>query len=74
MMIPFLRADFLLIQTYEYLTGIPLQCSITIYCGLQNPKASQKKLLSWKELTLSKFALHMLPGDISFCDRLNLNY
>jgi medium-chain acyl-[acyl-carrier-protein] hydrolase len=65
-MIPLLRADFQLIQTYEYFADTPLECPIVVYGGLQDHDVPRDKLLLWKELTSSRFALHMLPGDHFF--------
>jgi len=66
LMIPLLRADFQLVQTYEYITDTPLQCPIIVYGGLQDYETPREMLLPWKELTCSRFALHMLPGDHFF--------
>ena len=66
MMIPLLRADFQLIQTYEYLDDAPLRCPIVVYGGLEDHEVTREMLLSWKEQTNSEFALHMLPGDHFF--------
>lgn len=66
LMIPLLRADFQLIQTYEYVSGIPLRCPIIAYGGLEDRDVSREDLLPWKEMTSSTFALHMLPGDHFF--------
>jgi medium-chain acyl-[acyl-carrier-protein] hydrolase len=65
-MTPLLRADFQLVQTYEYLAGAPLQCPITAYGGLQDFGTPPDDLLLWKELSSSGFASHMLPGDHFF--------
>jgi medium-chain acyl-[acyl-carrier-protein] hydrolase len=62
MLIPLLRADFQLTQTYEYTADAPLRCPITAYGGLQDYHVTHDLLLPWKEQTSSKFALHMLPG------------
>jgi len=66
MMIPMLKADFQLIQTYEYTVAPPLRCPIAVYGGLQDSHVSRDMLLPWKEMTTSKFSLHMLPGDHFF--------
>jgi surfactin synthase thioesterase subunit len=66
MMIPLLRADFQLTQTYEYTADTPLGCPITSYGGLQDTHVPRDTLLPWREQTSSKFALHMLPGDHFF--------
>jgi surfactin synthase thioesterase subunit len=66
LMMPLLRADFELIQTYEYVEEQPLRCPITAYGGLQDEGLGREMLLPWKEQTEGKFSLHMLPGDHFF--------
>lgn len=66
LMIPLLRADFQLIQTYEYVPSSPLRCPITAYGGLEDRDVSRDDLSGWREMTSSSFALHMLPGDHFF--------
>ena len=66
MMVPLLRADFQLIQTYNYIADTPLRCPLTVYGGLQDCHVTRDVLLPWKELTSSRFSLHMLPGDHFF--------
>jgi medium-chain acyl-[acyl-carrier-protein] hydrolase len=66
MIIPLLRADFQLVQTYEYLPDTLLRCPITIYGGLQDHYSPRELLLPWKELTNSRCSLRMLPGDHFF--------
>jgi medium-chain acyl-[acyl-carrier-protein] hydrolase len=66
LMIPLLRADFQLVQTYEYVPDTPLRCPIITYGGLQDYETPRDLLLPWKEQTSSRFALHMLPGDHFF--------
>jgi surfactin synthase thioesterase subunit len=65
LMMPTIRADFQLIQTYEYLPSAPLRCPITAFGGLQD-EVTRDLLLPWEEQTSSSFALHMLPGDHFF--------
>jgi medium-chain acyl-[acyl-carrier-protein] hydrolase len=66
LIIPLLRADFQLIQTYEYLSDVPLRSPITVYGGLQDDEETRDLLLPWREQTSSGFRLHMLPGDHFF--------
>jgi medium-chain acyl-[acyl-carrier-protein] hydrolase len=66
LMIPLLRADFQLVQTYEYRADTPLRCPIVVYGGLQDYETPRDLLSPWKGLTSSRFALHMLPGDHFF--------
>jgi medium-chain acyl-[acyl-carrier-protein] hydrolase len=66
LMIPLLRADFQLVQTYEYVTDTPLRRPIIVYGGLQDYETPRDLLSPWREITSSRFALHMLPGDHFF--------
>jgi medium-chain acyl-[acyl-carrier-protein] hydrolase len=66
MMIPLLRADFQLVQTYEYLAETPLRCPIIVYGGLQDNHVTRDMLLPWKEQTTSMCEVRMLPGDHFF--------
>jgi medium-chain acyl-[acyl-carrier-protein] hydrolase len=66
MMIPLLRADFQLVQTYEYIPDAPLRRPITAFGGLHDYHVPRDLLLPWKEQTESRFSLHMLPGDHFF--------
>jgi medium-chain acyl-[acyl-carrier-protein] hydrolase len=66
LMIPLLRADFQVIQTYEYRAEPPLRCRIIGYGGLQDPDVTRDLIQPWEEQTNSFFGLHMLPGDHFF--------
>lgn len=66
LMLPLLRADFELIQTYEYCDELPLQCPISVYGGLQDYEITREGLLRWKQQTDGQFKLDMLPGDHFF--------
>jgi medium-chain acyl-[acyl-carrier-protein] hydrolase len=66
LMIPLLRADFQLVQTYAYIEGDPLRCPIFAYGGLQDDEETRELMSRWEEQTESRFKLHMLPGDHFF--------
>lgn len=66
LMMPLLRADFQLNETYEYVVDAPLQCPITVFGGLQDTHVEQDTLVAWKEHTTSDFTMHMFPGDHFF--------
>lgn len=66
LMIPLLRADFSVCQTYEYEKGPPLDTPITIFGGLQDYEVPREHLEAWREHTSSTFKLRMLPGDHFF--------
>jgi medium-chain acyl-[acyl-carrier-protein] hydrolase len=65
LVIPLLRADFEVVQTYEYLPGPLLSCPITAYGGLQD-EVDRDHLEGWGNHTISSFKLRMLPGDHFF--------
>jgi medium-chain acyl-[acyl-carrier-protein] hydrolase len=65
-LIPLLRADFQLIQTYSYKPDARLDCPITAWAGLSDRKENRGLVEEWREQTSSAFALHMLPGDHFF--------
>lgn len=65
-MIPLLRADFQLIQTYKYVADAPLRCPIIAYGGLEDDEETRDLLSGWKEQTSSRFKLQMLAGDHFF--------
>jgi medium-chain acyl-[acyl-carrier-protein] hydrolase len=66
LMMPVLRADFELIQTYTYEEGPPLDCPITVFGGLQDEDTSKEQLQAWRGLTAGAFDLMMLEGDHFF--------
>jgi medium-chain acyl-[acyl-carrier-protein] hydrolase len=66
LMLPLLRADFKVNETYAYKSEPPLACSITVFGGAQDDQVSRERLEAWREQTRAAFALHMLPGDHFF--------
>lgn len=66
LMIPLLRADFSVCQTYEYEPGPPLDTPLTVFGGLQDYEVPREHLEGWRQHTNSAFKLRMLPGDHFF--------
>jgi medium-chain acyl-[acyl-carrier-protein] hydrolase len=66
LLIPMLRADFKLVQTYVYSAESPLDCPITAFGGLDDEKVTREDLDAWREQTTGNFSIHMLPGDHFF--------
>jgi len=66
LLLPLLRADLTLIETYVYQPQAPLDCPISAVGGLQDPEASREELETWREQTLGSFTLRMFPGDHFF--------
>ena len=65
-MLPILRADFALYETYLYSIEPPLNCPISAFGGLQDSKVSDSDLEAWRAQTSVSFSLQMFPGDHFF--------
>src|SRR5207249_732249 len=65
-MLPILRADLTLCETYVYTPEPPLNCPIAVFGGEQDSMVSTQELQKWHDQTQSAFTLHMLPGDHFF--------
>jgi medium-chain acyl-[acyl-carrier-protein] hydrolase len=65
-MLPFLRADFALYETYSYPGEPPLNCPITAFGGLQDQEARRDDLAGWRDQTRGSFSIRMFPGDHFF--------
>ena len=66
LMLPAIRADFQVTQTYKYEEEPALGCPITVFGGLGDREETRRLLGDWKHQTTSRFSLHMLPGDHFF--------
>ena len=66
MMLPAIRADVELLQTYEYLADAPLDCPITVVGGLRDEVVKVAGLMAWRQQTTAQAILHLLPGDHFF--------
>jgi medium-chain acyl-[acyl-carrier-protein] hydrolase len=66
LMLPLLRADFSVIQTYVYVAGELLNSSITAFGGLLDPEVTREGLEGWSKQTTGRFSLRMFPGDHFF--------
>jgi|SRR5215213_2450839 len=69
MMMPLLRADFEVCDTYSYDPAPPLSCPITAFGGLQDAGVKREHVEAWREQTTGAFAVRMLPGDHFFLQK-----
>lgn len=65
-MLPVLRADFAVYETYVYSTEPPLDCAISSFGGLQDHRVGRGDLEAWRDQTSISFSLRMFPGDHFF--------
>jgi medium-chain acyl-[acyl-carrier-protein] hydrolase len=66
LLLPLIRADFAVCQTYVYSDEPPLDCTISVFGGTQDPDVSRDSLVQWRRQTTSAFSLQMLEGDHFF--------
>ena len=68
MMLPHLREDFEIVQTYAYSHRAPCFVPITAFGGLQDEDVKREQIEAWSKQTTAPFSLHMLPGNHFFLD------
>jgi surfactin synthase thioesterase subunit len=66
LILPALRADSELCETYEYVDGPPLSCPITALAGKDDNEETQERLEGWRLQTSSLFSLYVFEGDHFF--------
>jgi surfactin synthase thioesterase subunit len=66
MVLPGLRADFALVETYRYSERSALECPITAFGGEDDATVPIEALEAWRHQTGDSFRLHMLPGNHLF--------
>lgn len=66
LMLPLLRADFAVVQTYAHAVCEPLSSPITAFGGLLDHEVKREYLEAWRKQTAARFSLRMFPGDHFF--------
>ena len=66
MVLPLLRADFSVCETYTHTSEPMLECPLTVLGGIQDVDISREQLEAWRELTRGPFSVRILPGDHFF--------
>ncbi len=65
-LMPQLRADFKLAETYRELDGPRLTCPVVAFGGWEDDQVPPEQVEAWRESTSGPFILHMLSGDHFF--------
>ena len=65
-LMPVLRADYRLIETYRPTTGLPLRVPVTALAGDADPEAQVPDVADWIHYTRGAFELHVFPGNHFF--------
>ncbi len=63
LMLPMIRADFAVAETYKPTHHLPLACPITALGGRADPEVDPKDLELWRECSSGGFRLRIFPGD-----------
>jgi len=66
LLLPLLRADFALCDTYEYINDKPLPIPISAFGGLQDPEVPHDEINAWRVQTSGLFRLRFFEGDHFF--------
>jgi medium-chain acyl-[acyl-carrier-protein] hydrolase len=65
-LLPLLRADFEITDTYRYMAESPLACPITVYGGEQDDVAKAQDLAGWEMQTAAECKIRFFAGDHFF--------
>lgn len=61
-LLPLLRADFAICETYTYLPQPPLACPISAFGGLWDPNVPCDAMRAWKQHTTGTYQVHFFAG------------
>jgi|WetSurMetagenome_2_1015567.scaffolds.fasta_scaffold31754_3 medium-chain acyl-[acyl-carrier-protein] hydrolase len=62
LLLPVLRSDFAVCETYCHQNGSPLACPIVAFGGLSDRFISAEALKAWAGHTSASFCCHLMPG------------
>lgn len=71
LILPVLRADFSVCESYRYVQEELLNCPIVSYGGVSDPESALQGLLAWRVHTLKRTTVRMFPGDHFFIEKAN---
>jgi medium-chain acyl-[acyl-carrier-protein] hydrolase len=63
---PILRADFKLVDGYQWRATGPTMTPLSVLGGINDPWTTEAELAEWSRHTRGKFQRHMFPGDHFF--------
>jgi medium-chain acyl-[acyl-carrier-protein] hydrolase len=65
LLLPLLRADFALCETYRYMPDLPLRCPLTVFGGLGDKDVSRESLNAWRKEVSGRSFLFTERADLS---------
>lgn len=66
LMLPCLRADFNVYETYQYASQAPLDCPISAFGGDGDTFVRTPEVAAWREQTTGRFRMRVVPGNHFF--------
>ncbi|WP_424186642.1 thioesterase II family protein [Actinokineospora sp. G85] len=69
LLLPMLRADFTVSETYSFTEADPLRCPLTVLGGTEDPDVNAAELVAWHRHTTGPFDVWTTPDDHFFVDR-----
>jgi medium-chain acyl-[acyl-carrier-protein] hydrolase len=66
LLLPVLRADVEMLETYTYVPGSAFKCPITAFGGREDTETRFEELAAWREHTNARFQTKMFQGDHFF--------
>ncbi|MGK7925486.1 MAG: thioesterase II family protein [Spirulina sp.] len=66
LLVPILRADLKIDETYEYKPKTPLEIPLAVFGGERDSEANRTQLEAWSQHGNCEFSLQMFPGDHFF--------
>ncbi len=69
LLLPIIRADFKMVETYEHKNRPPLNIPITILGGLEDESTPREHLDAWQGYTTASFSVRMFPGGHFFLQK-----
>jgi medium-chain acyl-[acyl-carrier-protein] hydrolase len=66
LLLPAIRADFEVCETYEHRDEPPFSFPIVAFTGTEDGEAPPERMVPWSEQTTGPFERHLLPGDHFF--------
>lgn len=66
LVLPALRADLTVMETYQFVSGEPLACRIAAFAGSTDAHVTPEKLSPWRDVTSGTFTSRFFHGDHFF--------
>ncbi|HEX7288897.1 MAG TPA: alpha/beta fold hydrolase [Candidatus Angelobacter sp.] len=74
LVIDLLRADFEVVETYQYRPEQPLSCPIIVYGGTEDGHVPAEACHQWQKQTTASCTVRMFPGDHFFVRNAGLEF